>query len=103
MLLGSGMELSGLLRLRGKDVFRDGSRTVFADGMKTDYRSRHVTVDASAWKIFEENVPGAVGLARVFPWSEKTKGAALRETFYRAQVRAGLTEEPPKSDKGYSL
>lgn len=103
LALGSGMELSAILRLRGKDVSHDDSRTVFADGSKTDYRSRHVTVDEWAWKIFVEHAPHAVGSARAFPWSEATKGAALRETFYRAQVRAGLCEEPPKSEKGYWL
>lgn len=103
LMLGSGMELSAILRLRGKDVSHDESRTVYADGTKTDYRSRHVTVDAWAWKVFVEHAPSTVTTALVFPWSEATKGAALRETFYRAQVRAGLCEEPPKSAKGYSL
>jgi hypothetical protein len=32
-----------------------------------------------------------------------TKAAALREIFYRAQVSAGLCEEPPLSEKGYPL
>jgi len=103
LMLGSGMELSALLRLRGQDVVYDDSHTVFADGSKTDYRSRYVTVDAWAWTIFTKHAPKVAGAKRVFPWSEATKGAALRESFYRAQVRAGLCEEPPKSEKGYSL
>jgi integrase len=103
LMLGSGMELSALLRLRGVDVSRDGSRTVFADGRKTDFRSRFVTVDEWAWTIFSENVQHAIGAAKVFPWTETSKGQALRETFYAAQVRAGLCEKPPESDDGYSL
>jgi integrase len=103
LMIGSGMELSALMRVRGQDVKWDGSRTVYADGRKTPYRSRWVTVDEWAWKIFVENTTKVVGATKVFPWSEKTKGAALRDMFYRAQVRAGLLEEPPKSKRGYPL
>lgn len=60
-------------------------------------------MDEWAWDIFVWSAPHAVGSGRVFPWSEATKGSALRESFYRVQVRAGLCEEPPKSPTGYSL
>jgi len=103
LMLGSGMELAAILRLRGRDVSRDRSRTVFADGTKTDSRSRHVTVDAWAWPIVEAHARSIVGTAHVFPWSETTKGVALRESFYRAQVRAGLCELPATSEHGYLL
>lgn len=99
LMLGTGMELSAVLRLRGKDVSHDGTRTVFADGRKTEYRSRHVTVDAWAWEMFSDNAPKAIGTAKVFPW--KGRGSALRKAFYRAQVRAGLCEKPPMSGNGY--
>ena len=99
IMLGSGMELSALLRLRGRDVSHDGTRTAFADGTKTEYRSRHVTVDEWAWAIFVANAPRSVGNAKVFPWSEASKGNALRDSFYRAQVRAGFCEKPPKSKR----
>lgn len=94
--LGSGMELSALLRLRGKDVARDGSRVVFADGTKTDYRSRYVFVDEWAWSIFEENTPSVIGNAKVFSWTEESKGNTLRDNFYKAQVRAGVCDAAPK-------
>jgi integrase len=67
LMIGSGMELSALLRLRAKDVSDDGSRTALADGTKTEYRSRHVTVDAWAWEFFVANAPGVVGTTKVFP------------------------------------
>lgn len=99
LMLGTGMELSAVLRLRGKDVSHDGSRTAFADGRKTAYRTRYVTVDAWAWEIFLKHAPKAVGTAKVFPWAGR--GSALRKAFYRAQVRAGVCEKPPVSDQGY--
>ena len=61
---------------------------------KTTTGSRIVTVDAWAWPFVEARARNIVGTAHVFPWSEATKGVALRESFYRAQVRAELCEQP---------
>lgn len=115
LIFGSGIECGGLLnqrRMHIRDTMPDGRGTVIVPGRdssrshddrKNEFRSeRTIFVDAWAWAIVKPYVDALPSLPRapLWSWSPATKGKRLREIFYRAQVAAGVLEEPPRSARG---
>lgn len=108
LVLGSGLELGALLDQKEQHVGSDAERTIIAPGghtsvsgsdRKTGFRNeRTLFVDEWAWTIFKawhDAQPEKAPKEPLWSWNTASAGKMLRATFYRAQVAAGLIEEPP--------
>lgn len=98
-VFGSGIELGALLAQQGLHInWRSDERTMTAPGSKNEHRmDRTVFVDAWAWKDVRDHARTVLPMAPLWPW--KDGGKHLRESFYEAQVAAGLLEAPPTQPK----
>lgn len=92
LIFGTGMELGALQRLTFADLGAD-RRTVVAHGTKNEARrDRTVLIDAWASKIFYDGLALGFPTMRVFSLTE----SELRESFYKAQVLAGVVTAPER-------
>jgi integrase len=101
LIFGSGIELGALLAMKRAHVGSDSERTIVAPGTKNEFREeRTIFVDEWAWKIFYPHAKSIISpRAPLWSYNPGTGGKDLRETFYWAQVRAGLIDEPAKNPK----
>jgi integrase len=99
LMFGSGIELGALNAMEKRHVLEslpDGRGLIIAPGSKTDARrDRTIYVDAWAWETVRAYAAGRPK-GKLFDF--QSCGGNLRDAFYAAQVAAGATEAPPRSE-----